>query len=210
MKIRDAFFEKTQVLINPKHPKTGVELSNEELSTQGVTASFVVRGQAGDYGISWINTLGKAAPIALESYPELHDFLSCQDTIEGEELIQLKAHLVQVKTTHAIGMGDFKTKLQDCLLRRPAVSKETQAAPSKRLDLGLFKDLERCLGRQAGKSQESELVTPEKQKSKVAQTGKLKLSEYSAITTLFAHRPEEAPEITWVDDKPLTIIDNHW
>lgn len=209
LKIRDAFFEKTQVLINPKHPKTKAELSNEELCEQGTTTSFIVRGKEGKFSIFWANTLAKIAPIELDAYSDLEEFLGSQDNILGEDLIQLKAHLLQVKTSNALGMGDFKLQLQNCLLNRRAPPKEVEALPSKRLDLGLFKDLERCLGSRADKLklQEAELAVPDEPVPD-APRKKLNLSKYSAVATLFAHQDETA-SAKWTDDKPLHIIENH-
>ncbi|RUR09002.1 hypothetical protein [Legionella sp. km772] len=210
LKIRDAFFEKTQVQINPKQAKTGEELSNEQLCTQGLTSAFVVRGKAGKFSIDWINTLGKAMPIDLEGYPELSEFLASQEDFIAEDLVQLKAHLLQVKTANALGMGDFKIKLQNCLLNRTP-PKLVEASQVKRLDLSSFKELEHCLA-QRGKqlpvvdanASVEELAEPEE-----PQVQKLNFSKYSAVATLFAHRANQPAKAQWLDDTPPMIIENH-
>lgn len=213
LKIRDAFFDKTQVLVNPKQPKTGAELSNEELSVQGTTNSFVLRGKEGRFSIYWINTLGKAALIDLVSYSNLSEFLAGKNEFIAEDLIPLKAYLSQVNTAHALGMGDFKIQLQNCLLNRTP-PKEVAAPQAKRLDLSRFKDLERCIGRRSAQKQTDEIeMAQELPKQVETPVQKLNFSKYSAVATLFAHqakarRADQAINAQWTDDAP-PLIENH-
>lgn len=215
LKIRDVFFDKMHVLVNPKQPKTGAELSNEELGAQGTTNSFVLRSKEGLFSVYWINTLGKSVQIDLASYSNLSEFLAGQNEFIAENLIQVKAYLSQVNTAHALGMDDFKMQLQNCLLNRTA-PKEVEAPQAKRLDLSHFKDLERCIGRRSSQKQTDETETEAREFSEqaVVPVQKLNFSKYSTVATLFAHRvnahrPDQAVNAQWVDDAPPPFIENH-
>lgn len=178
--IRDVSFNKIRVQINP-------ERSDTTLCAEGLSSAFVLRGQSGEYRLSWINSLGKATAVDLAQSPQLKNWLSAQELITQDDIIELKAYLSLVNTAHSIGMNDFKTKLQHCLLNQNvAPNKKTEQA-SKRLNLGLFKDLELCIGKQAGKAQLAE------GRGATSQTGKLNLSQYAAVTSLFTHAKSNQP-----------------
>jgi hypothetical protein len=188
--IRDAFFDKIKVYINPEHPKTHTKLTDEELRVQGITSSFILRGNSGQYTLSWINTLGKVAQVSLNMSPELKKWLFVQQRISDKDIIQLKAYLSTVSTSQALGMQDFKVALQNCLLHRSTVPKQEQHKANP-LNLGLFKDLELCIGKHVSKVQQD--ASSESVKiSKPASIRKLNLSQYTAVATLFANHSDES------------------
>ena len=156
VKARDIFLDKVQLRINPKDPATHVPLNNESLIATGVSTTFVLRGKPNNYSLSWVSTLGKAAEIPLESYPQFKMWLDSQSSIGDEQLPQLKAYLLNVNTAHTLsGMDEFKKQLKECLTGGPkspvsTVTQETTAvtekALPKRLNMTLFADIVKCEG----------------------------------------------------------------
>lgn len=203
LRIRDAFYEKTTVLINPKHPKTELELSDRELCARSEKASFVVRGKSGTYTISWINTMSKVLPISLDAYPALKDWLSSQEVINSDNLIQLKAYLSQVNTAQTIAMSDFKAQLQNCLLRK-SEPKKVQERAVKSLNLTLYTDLERCISRRVGPAKIDEEHIEKDTTTRATSVKKLDLSKFSKVTTLFATK-----NTTHVDNRTAPTIGTH-
>ncbi len=202
LKIRELFFEKTHILINPKNSKTGLDLNEQELINQGITASFVLHGAPKAYRLFWINALGRSTEISLDLYPQLSKWLDGQKTLDAEQMPQFKAYLTQVSTSVSIGMDAFKSKLERCLLHQKEVPVSEEAnkdSKAHRLDLTLFTELERCIGMQvkAHKSEhssasESEITKPKVQKGKAP--NRLDLTKYSAIASIFAHQEDEEEE----------------
>lgn len=115
MKIRNAFLDKIQVLINPNDATKAKPLSNEQLSEMGIRAHFILRRANADCSLSWIDTLGRAKSITLAEYPLLLEWLSKADSNGEQYATQLKTFLLQVKVNKSLQMDGFKEQLQNCL-----------------------------------------------------------------------------------------------
>ncbi|KGP63434.1 hypothetical protein EP47_09480 [Legionella norrlandica] len=208
LKARESFLERTQLIINPLDPKNNINLTNEELIQNGLAAAFVLRGKPNDFSLWWINTLGFAQPITLDSYPSLALWLNAQNYPFGEEqILQLKAHLLNVNTSKSIGMGEFKAQLQECLVNGFKNAKVEQTSTSsvttpKKLDLSLFVNIERCLSGKLSKMQEEKLNAKDQESSQAGSNNsditqnkspertpcRLDLKKYGNIETFFLSR----------------------
>ncbi|MDI1352918.1 MAG: hypothetical protein PSV35_09185 [bacterium] len=212
LKIREIFLAKTQLLINPD------EKTHEALIAKGVTSTFILRGTPNHYNLDWINSLGKITTISLEKKLPLKTWLNNHNSLSEHDIPQLKAFLLQINTAQSIGMDEFKKKLKNCLAPEP-VGKKLNS--SKRINLDLFSDLNRCLGNHLRKSKDE--INPPHLANKLMDkpiriSPKLNLERYSALTTLFGHKAqsmhqlEDIPEEqTLTDSVPQQdIIQNYW
>lgn len=211
LKARDTFLNRVELLFFPQDKKTNDPLNNEAVISKGKTGVFVLRGKPKDYSLEWINTLGKVVKISLDDYPQLKQWINgSSHQLKEEQIPNLKAYLLQVKTSESLGMGDFKNKLMNCLKKGPAtkplveeeVTKPVNTLP-KKLDMALFANVEKCLGQRTGeakpafhnlhadevKSEALERV-PAEALATVAkvQRSKLNLENFGSVATLFAHR----------------------
>lgn len=185
MLVRQQHCAKIRVLINPTDAHSKANLTDEALCAQGHTASFVLRGTEKTFSLSWINTLGKATQFSLESVPQLRDWLAMQEHIADEQKIELSAYLSQVNTVQNIGMHEFKLQLQNCLTHRAVAANQVPKKIPQRLNLGLFKEVERCINQQVGQIQGAVAELRSEKVSQAAPVKKLNLSQYAAISALF-------------------------
>lgn len=192
LKAREAFLEKIHVLINLKNPDTLEELSVNDLLEKGICSTFVIRGEPNQYSLCWINTLSKNKSIPLEDYPELKKWLDTLNPIKEEHLVQLKTFLLHVNTTRSLGMDDFKSKLTNCLSRSPGKISAPKVNDTKRLDLSLFSELERCFGKRIDKIEPLiDETDRSEEKPEKDLPGRLKIESY-AVSNLFGHRTKSA------------------
>ncbi|MFO8733285.1 Dot/Icm T4SS effector RavH [Legionella pneumophila] len=190
VKAREMLLGRVQLLINPKDPRTQAELTNDVLKENGTSATFVLRGKPNEYSLWWINTLGFAHEISLESYASMKTWLNDQgNPLKEEHIPQLKTYLLNVNTIKSIDvkedMKEFKAQLQECLAtgpksKIPPASGAIKTTNAKKLDLRLFGDVERCLRSQLSERQE--------EKAAIQEPGKINLNKYENIATLFGNR----------------------
>ncbi|HAT1792549.1 TPA: Dot/Icm T4SS effector RavH [Legionella pneumophila] len=190
VKAREMLLGRVQLLINPKDPRTQAELTNDVLKENGTSATFVLRGKPNEYSLWWINTLGFAHEISLESYASMKTWLNDQGhPLKEEHIPQLKTYLLNVNTIKSIDvkedMKEFKAQLQECLAagpksKIPPASGAIKTTNAKKLDLRLFGDVERCLRSQLSERQE--------EKAAIQEPGKINLNKYENIATLFGNR----------------------
>lgn len=105
---QDYFVEKVKLIINP-----------QAAIATSLQSTFVLRGSAGGYQLSWIDSLGKESEIALDTKPQLNQWLSQQSVFEKEQIDQLKVLLLSIDTSKPIGMSTFKEQLSNSLLGIP-------------------------------------------------------------------------------------------
>ncbi|AMP91758.1 Uncharacterised protein [Legionella pneumophila subsp. pascullei] len=205
IKAREMLLGRVQLLINPKDLRTQVELTNDMLKENGTSATFVLRGKPNEYSLWWINTLGLAHEISLESYASMKTWLNDQShPLKEEHISQLKTYLLSVNTIKSIDvkedMKEFKAQLQECLAAGPKskkispVSSASKTTNAKKLDLRLFGDVERCLKNQLTERQEERVATQE--------PGKINLDKYENIATLFGNRAKNMEQHEGQPSKP--------
>lgn len=204
VKAREILLGRVQLLINPKAPGTQVELTNDMLKENGTSATFVLRGKPNEYSLWWINTLGSAHEILLESYSSMKTWLNEQShPLKEEHIPQLKTYLLNVNTIKSIDVKDdmkeFKAQLQECLAagpksKIPPVSSTIKTTTVKKLDLRLFGDIERCLGGKLSKIQEEKIGSKNPEK--------LNLKKYENLSTLFGNRAKNMEQQEGKQSKP--------
>lgn len=149
VKARDLFLDRLQVLVNPKDYKTQQPMDNKSLASQANLNTFVLRGQAGNYSLVWINALGNEKTILLDRYPKLSGWLNEQTSLTEDHIYTLKAYLMYVNTAKTIGREDFKAQLKNCLEKRPPppqIEPEVPVVQPKKLNMALFADIAKILG----------------------------------------------------------------
>lgn len=204
VKARDTLLGRVQLLINPKDPRSQVELTNDMLKENGISATFVLRGKPNEYSLWWINTLGSAHEISLESYSSMKTWLNDQShPLKEEHISQLKTYLLNVNTIKSIDvkedMKEFKAQLQECLAdgpksKVPPVSGTIKTTNAKKLDLRLFGNVERCLKSQLSERQEEKVAAKE--------PDKINLKKYENIATLFGNRAKNMGQLEGQQSKP--------
>jgi len=189
VKTRDAFLNKTQLLINPKDPVTFAALSNYNLILQGTGATFVLRGKPNEYSLSWINTLSQEKEIPLAKYPQFKAWLDTLNPIAEEHMPQLKSYLLHVNTKKSLEMDDdFKQELKNRLLRKPIKVSPPKVNTTKRLDMSLFAEIEQCVGKQKEK-EETTAAEPKTAKVSPEKAAPRRLNvENFAVASLFGHK----------------------
>lgn len=218
VKTRDLFLDRVHVLVNPKDHKTQKEMTNKELVDQGNLTTFVLRGHAGSYSLTWINALGKGKTILLDRYPKLAGWLNEQTSLTEEHIYKLRAYLMYVNTAKAIGRDDFKVQLKNCLEKRPPppppqIESEAPVAKPKKLNMALFADIAKILSNspqriapvdtpeltqgepsqeEGAKQGEDSSVSVAPPKSLIA-PGRLNLDVFSVVTKSLGHKPKAPP-----------------
>ncbi len=162
-----SFLQKAELLVNPIKIATHEEKSNLDLKSEGTTATFVLRGKPHAYRLTWINHVGNAKAISLDTYPQLKKWLDLQNPLSEKQHPELKAYLLQVDTSlRMIGKDSVKAELEVCLAsgpKKPVVTSPptpTQTT-SKKLDLSKFAKVTKCLqggGREPDESNASVLI----------------------------------------------------
>ena len=189
VKARDMFLDRVQILVNPKNPRTNIEMSNDELEQTGNLTTFVLRGEPGNYSLCWINSLGKDKTIPLDKYPQMVTWLEAQKSLTEEHIYTLRSYLMYVNTSKSIGMDDFKTQLKNCLEKRPPPPPPKDAdepTTVKKLDLSLFAELEACLKKERNvPAVQSQRAQEEENTSKLPLPGKLKMKLFSTVVSKF-------------------------
>ncbi|MGL6028460.1 MAG: hypothetical protein ACRC0B_08715 [Legionella sp.] len=180
---RAEFFKKAaQTYINPMTAQGNTVLSDEQLKESAIRGAFIIRGASAPYVLSWISLVGHVNTINLTLYPEFNSWLNQQTTFGELELERLKTYLLYVNTSKALGMEDFKEKLANCLTGvRPEV--EEKENTSKPLNMAAFSHLEALFGDDQFKAKARQ------NQQQQAEPGALNLEQFSAITSLFGHRP---------------------
>lgn len=185
VKIKDNFL--APLLINPEQVK---EVLNEAcLFDKGVKSTFILQGKPSAYQLFWVNGLGQAREIALDVYPQLKACLESDKESNSQYLSQLRAQLWQVSIRQTVGMNDFKKVLSEQLglSVAPVVIKPVIAPPS-RLDMSSYSNIERCLGKKPVLVKAVPDTNKEDKMEAPLRVGRLKLSEYSAVSSLFSHK----------------------
>lgn len=183
---RDAFLNKTQLLINPKDPVTLAPISNYSLILQGTCTAFVLRGNNTKYSLSWINTLAQEIEIPLDKYPKMKQWLNSLSSLTEEHLPLLKSYLLHVDTKKPLEVDDFKKDLANCLSKtKVKVLSPLKENKTKRIDLSLFGNIEKCLAVQAGIAR-TEVVSAVMDKPA---PGRLNITDF-AVSTLFGHKEQ--------------------
>lgn len=218
VKARDLFLDRVEVLVNPKDHKTQKEMNNKELVDKGNLTTFVLRGHAGSYSLTWINALGKGNTIILDRYPKLASWLNEQASLNEDHIYKLKAYLMYVNTAKAIGRDDFKVQLKNCLEKRPPpppqIESEAPVAKPKKLNMALFADIAKILSnspqriapvdtpeltqgepsQEEGVKHEEESQVPSASTKSLIAPGRLNLDVFSVVTKSLGHKPK-APSI---------------
>jgi hypothetical protein len=211
VKARDLFLDRVQVLVNPKDHKTQKEMNNKELVDQGNLTTFVLRGHAGSYSLTWINALGKGKTILLDRYPKLAGWLNEQTSLTEEHIYKLRAYLMYVNTAKAIGRDDFKVQLKNCLEKRPPppqIEPEVPAEKPKKLNMALFADIAKILSNSPQRialvdtqgltrveepNQEEEVPASVVPPKGIIAPGRLNLDVFSVVTKSLGHKPKAPP-----------------
>lgn len=190
----ELFNKAAQTYINPMTAQGNTVLSDEQLKESAIRGAFIIRGASAPFILSWISLVGHVNTINLTLYPELNSWLNQQTAVSERDLERLKTYLLYVNTSNALGMEDFKAKLNNCLAGVRPEFKEKENT-SKPLNMAEFSHLEALFGGDQSKARQ-------KQQPR-AEPGALNLQQFSAITTLFAHRPKFKEEC---DDMPAARV----
>lgn len=132
LKAREQYLSKVQLVINPEHPKTRSALTNDELITNGMTSTFVLRRTESETSLWWINSIGVPHNITLVDHLKLNFWLLDHKAALNEaDIFQLKAYLLQLNTAQSIAsskLHEMNNKLSQVLQAQSMLS---QALPKK-------------------------------------------------------------------------------
>lgn len=142
IKARDKYLSKIQVIVNPEDKSSHAPLTNENLITNGISSTFVLRHTEKETNLYWINSIGVPNEIALTDYPKLDSWLADHKTPLNEtDALQLKANLLHIKTTQQFSTSKLKSMnemLEKVLKKQDPKKENTEDKHIGRLDLYLF------------------------------------------------------------------------
>lgn len=180
------------LLVNPSALRMDPKYFENDLNNlfdKGVKSTFILLNQTNGYQLLWVNGLGQARDIALDTYPQLKACLEADKALNPQYITQVRAQLLRVSTRQTVGMTDFKKILSEQLgLSEAPVLVKSPIIPPKRLDMSAYSNIERCL-----KSTLENTVPESKKLEEPVRVERLKLSEYAAVSSFFGHRQQSAP-----------------
>ncbi|MGM9452143.1 hypothetical protein ACTAZI_02285 [Legionella bozemanae] len=130
LKAREQYLAKVQLVINPENPKTHSALTNDELITNGMTSTFVLRCTKSETSLCWINSMGVPKDITLSEGSKLNSWLADhKDSLLEGDILQLKAYLLQLNTAQSIAsskLHEMNNKLSHVLQANSMLSQALQ------------------------------------------------------------------------------------
>lgn len=155
IKARDQYLSKIQLIINPEDKNSHTSLTNEQLATNGVTSTFVLRHAEKETSLFWINSIGVPNKLDLTQKEKLSSWLTTHAApFNHEDILHLKANLLQVKTTQPFSANKLESMnemMANVFKRSTHNAEPVQDKNIGKLDLKLFGDLKHHLEDRAKK-----------------------------------------------------------
>lgn len=199
-----SFLQKAGLLINPVKIATHEAKSNSDLVSEGVNATFVLRGEPHAYSLTWINHVGNAQTISLDKYPQLKKWLDLQNPLRPNQHPELKMYLQQVDTSwRMMGKDTIKEQVEECLIngpKKPGANAIKPQMTSHKLDLKRFSGITSIL--EGGQPQPKSAVSVPK-KSPIEQPTVTEAT--SSVETPLSSKKSYADAVRMFGSKPVEL-----